>query len=87
VIYVYAEKIVRRTSIMWEQGTINGYDYWVKHYDNGSEYGIDGGQISKLTIRRRGEARDLCSYNRGWDIEPQDAEVKAVYEQLLKQYN
>ena len=72
---------------MWTQGTIDGYEYWVKHYEEGSEYGINGGKISKLAIRKTGEAKYLANYDRGWDIRPKDAEVKAVYKQLLKKYN
>jgi hypothetical protein len=63
-----------------------GYKYWVKHFEEGSEFGIDGGKISKLTIRKVGESRDLCNYDRGWDIEPAD-EVKAVYAIILEKYN
>lgn len=43
-------------------------------------------KISKLTIRKVGETRDLCSYDRGWDIEPGD-EVKSVYSIILSKYN
>ena len=44
---------------MWTQGTIgipsgNGgmtsVSYWVKHYENESQFGIDNGRISKLTL-------------------------------------
>jgi hypothetical protein len=77
---------------MWSEGIITdvntnvGYKYWVKHFEEGSEFGIDGGKISKLTIRKVGESRDLCNYDRGWDIEPAD-EVKAVYAIILEKYN
>ena len=44
---------------MWREGTIiinkKGYRYWVKHFDVGSQFGIDGGRISKLMIERGGE--------------------------------
>ena len=45
---------------MWHEGTIGipmqdgGYKiahYWVKSFDEGSEWGINGGRISKLTIK------------------------------------
>jgi hypothetical protein len=77
---------------MWSEGIITipgtsvSYKYWVKHFEEGSEFGIDGGKISKMTIRRVGENRDLCNYDRGWDIEPAD-EVKAVYAIVLEKYN
>jgi hypothetical protein len=78
---------------MWSEGIIaspttgNKYKYWVKHYEAGSEFGIDGGRISKLTIRKAGESRDLANYDRGWDAPPSDGEVKAVYDILISKYN
>lgn len=40
---------------MWEKGEFEGfgtvYRFWMKRYDNGSEWGIDGGRISKLEIK------------------------------------
>lgn len=78
---------------MWSEGIITSpttgdkYKYWVKHYEDPSEtFGIDGGKISKLTIRKVGESRDIVNYDRGWDIEPSD-ESKAVYTVILQKYN
>ena len=72
---------------MWTEGTINGYKFWVKHFEEGSEHGINGGRISKLTIRKVGESKDLVNYDRGWDVEPADTEVRSVYYEILKKYN
>jgi predicted secreted protein len=80
---------------MWNQGTIwtnegkVGYDYWVKHYGEPSEiFGIGGGRISKLEIRKHGEIQTLVNYDRDWDVEvPDHADVQAVYARLLKKYN
>lgn len=78
---------------MWSEGIIASpttdakYKYWVKHYEEGSEFGINGGKVSKLTIRKVGESRDLCNYDRGWDIEPATDEVKAVCAIILEKYN
>ena len=77
---------------MWSEGIIacpatgGKFKYWVKHFEEGSEFGIDGGRISKLAIRKAGGNRDLCSYERGWEVEPAE-EVKAVYAILLQKYN
>ena len=77
---------------MWSEGIIvclttsNKYKYWVKHFMDGSQFGIDGGKVSKLTIRKIGETRDLCNYDRGWDVEPAD-EVKAVFAIIMQKYN
>ncbi|MFS2315891.1 hypothetical protein QUC22_06075 [Dehalococcoides mccartyi] len=78
---------------MWSEGIItcpttgSKYNYWVKHYEEGSQYGIDGGKVSKLTIRKLDESRDLVNYDRGWDVEPNTDEVNAVYAIILKKYN
>ena len=73
---------------MWATGTKNGYSFWVKHYEGiGSEYGINGGAISKLTIRKVDEDTDLVNFDRGWERFPQDPEVQAVYDYLLEKYN
>lgn len=77
---------------MWSEGIIacpstgGKYKYWVKHYEECSPFGIDNGRISKLTLRKVGDTRDLCNYDRGWDIEPSD-EVKTVYAMILSKYN
>ena len=74
---------------MWEQGkiTVNGetYRYCVKHFEEGSIFGIDNGRISKLDIRRNGEI--VCAYERGWDIEATDKNAKKALDFLLKKYN
>ena len=77
---------------MWSKGKITSpttgitYEYWVKHYAEPSKYGINGGKISKLSIREVNNTRYLCNYDRGWDIEPTN-EVKAAYEIILAKYN
>ena len=44
---------------MWSKGEIEiegtKVQYWVKHYEEGSEFGIDGGRISKLECRANGK--------------------------------
>ena len=74
---------------MWSEGSIKlGSDifhYWVKHYDEGSQYGINNGRISKLTLKRKGET--VCSYDRGWDIEPADENTSTALAILMKNYN
>lgn len=70
---------------MWTTGKLNGYDYQIKHFSEGSVFGIDEGKISKLHISRNG--RTVANYERGWDVEPIDLEAKAVYEKLLNLYN
>ena len=76
---------------MWKEGVIGipdgsgGYikcHYWVKVYDTPSaEYGIEGGRISKLTIKIYGEI--TANYDRGWDVEPKDEPTQLAYMILL----
>ena len=74
---------------MWKEGCIlinhRGYHYWIKQWDEGSQYGIDGGRISKLMIKRDGEI--VCNYDRGWDIEPVDTNTRVALQILLYDYN
>ena len=78
---------------MWNEGIIASpttgekYKYWVKHYEEGSEFGIDGGKVSKLTICKLGEYQNLVNYDRGWDVKPKTKELKTVYSIILAKYN
>ena len=82
---------------MWSEGTIGIPDahdkgkytvchYWVKHYEEPSEvYGLNGGKISKLTIKANGEV--IANYDRGWDIEPTCMEAEMALCIQLNNYN
>jgi len=70
---------------MWTKGKIDGFEFIIKHFEEGSEYGIDQGRISKLSIIK-GE-KIIANYDRGWDIEPKDTDEVAVFQKLLKKYN
>ena len=82
---------------MWSEGTIGipkkngGYKsvkYWVKTFEEPSEdYGINGGMISKLSLKMDGEW--IANYDRGWDIEPDenDEAAQIAYCILLQEYN
>ena len=74
---------------MWSEGSIKlGSDifhYWMKQYDEGSQFGIEGGRISKLMLKRNGTI--VCSYDRGWDIEPADENTATALAILMKDYN
>ena len=75
----------KENDTMWTEGMMDGYEYWVKHYEVGSSYGIDEGRISKLSIRKNGV--ELYGYDRGLDHDELDAGGKAVYAKLLKMFN
>ena len=74
---------------MWKEGSLKVHDsvfhYWMKQYDEGSQYGIDGGRISKLTLKRNGAV--VANYDRGWDIEPADPDTQLALEILLHSEN
>lgn len=79
---------------MWTQGAIgipsgNGgmtsVSYWVKHYENESQFGIDNGRISKLTLVQNSKV--VYNYDRGEDIAPQTSEAETALAILLKEYN
>ena len=79
---------------MWTQGAIgipsgNGgmtsVSYWVKHYDNESQFGIDNGRISKLTLVQ--DSKVVYNYDRGEDVKPQTSEAEKALAILLKEYN
>ena len=69
----------------WKEAIIEnkGKEYKVtfKQFDEGSEFGINEGRISKLTINCGKEK--LANYDRGWDIEPTDEATKAVLKVIL----
>ncbi len=81
---------------LWKEGTI-GFPkgkhegkvahYWAKVFDEGSQFGINGGRISKLMIKVNGVT--TLSYERGWDIEPDenDEATMIAYSIILEQYN
>ncbi len=80
---------------MWKEGTIgipqaDGTNhiihFWVKHFDEPSEdYGINGGRISKLSLKLNGEW--IAIYDRGWDVEPAGKEAEIALSILLNAYN
>lgn len=70
---------------MWKEGSIRVHDsifhYWIKQWDEGSQFGIEGGRISKLSLTRDG--KEVASYDRGWDIKPQDPDAQLALEIIL----
>ena len=82
---------------MWKEGVIGvpvgdgkytGIWYQAKVYDMPSEYGIEGGRISKLQLRS-GSRRDgeiVASYDRGWNIKPKTEAAEIALAILLESF-
>ena len=78
---------------MWKKGTIGipkkgGYTvvhYWAKVYKKKSRYGIDGGRISKATLKINGKV--VYNYDRGIDVPPQNEAAEKALAILLYEYN
>ena len=79
---------------MWTQGAIGIKDengkmvsisYWVQHYEEESQFGIDNGRISKLMLKQDGKV--VYNYDRGEDIEPQTPEAEKALAILIYQFN
>lgn len=80
---------------MWHEGTIGVpavdgsssiVHYWVKNYEEPSEeYGINGGRISKLSLKMDGEW--IANYDRGWDIAPTCRVADLALAILCEEYN
>ena len=75
---------------MWEEGYLStdsgqSVKYFVKHYEERSQFGIDGGRISKLQMFVDGQ--EVANYDRGWDVWPVSADVQGAYRTLLRRWN
>ena len=74
---------------MWKEGSLkvknSVFHYWAKCFDEPSEFGIDGGKVSKLMLKRNGEV--AYNYDRGLDVAPADEDTEIALAILLKEYN
>lgn len=79
---------------MWSEGTVDfrkedgsctTVHYWMKHFEEGSIFGIRNGKISKLMLRQ--DETVVYNYDRGLDVKPQTAEAKKALALLLREYN
>lgn len=67
----------------WIKGritTMPGYEFAAKQYDAPSKFGIEGGKISKLEIRKEGDV--VMNYDRGWDVKPDTPEQKEALHRI-----
>ena len=58
---------------MWKQGITSGHWWQAKVYDEPSQFGINGGRVSKLVIARgsrwEGMNHIVNTYDRGPDVD------------------
>ena len=69
---------VTKTDGNWKLGTIDGYKFTAKVYEEPSEFGIRGGNVSKLWIP------GVVAYDRGWELRAKTPEHKEIIKELLK---
>ena len=60
----------------WVTGTIHGIRYTAKVFEEGSRFGINGGNISCLWID------GVLNYDRGWDNRPTTYEGKTMLKEM-----
>ena len=74
---------------MYTHGTIQieneTFTYDAKHFDEPSEYGIEGGRISKLGIRKGREV--VLNYDRDWVIEPETEGTQLAFLAICQKLN
>ena len=66
---------------VWYVGRVGGYHFEALVFAESSQYGIDGGPVSKLYLwagpkKKRGET--LAVYERGWELGPGEALQEVV---------
>ena len=67
----------------WVSGSHKGYSFNAKIFDVGSDYGINGGRVSILSIRKGNT--EIYSYSRGLDFDNCPARILAqIVAQLEK---
>ena len=84
---------VTGTTGNWTFGTVKQTDggetfvFQAKHYDEPSQFGIDGGRVSKLCVRRDGAAKGVIAYERGWLVKPRTAAYRGLLAALKARFN
>ena len=86
----YQENLGEGWADNYASGTVdvggNRYYYEVKVFEEPSQFGIDKGNISKLYVKRLNDGDVVAHYDRGWDMEPINADAKEVVEIIKKKY-
>lgn len=88
---------VKKVDGNWVIGTVKGYGHGtaeihMKLFAEGSEFGIEDGRISKLSIftykkpedRNTSKRKMQVNYDRGWDVKPKEKFFQLFVNQLVK---
>ena len=68
----------------WFVGTLADCTFNALVFQTGSQYGINGGRVSKLMVRRNGTY--IINYDRGWDIRPRSEEDGLILDTLVEYF-
>jgi hypothetical protein len=71
----------------WYVGRVDGRHFEALVFAEPSQYGIDGGQVSKLylwTGPKKKDGQEAAVFERGWELEL-DEEVRPVLEGLVRE--
>ncbi len=79
--------IITKESGNWTCGTIGGFCFEIKHFDEPSVFGIDEGRISKLWLAWKSSYTTVAAYDRGWDRLPNFPEAQEAVDILCTLWN
>jgi hypothetical protein len=71
----------------WYVGRVDGRHFEALVFAEPSQYGIDGGQVSKLYAwdgPKKKVGNEIAVFERGWELEPSE-EVRPVVEFLVRE--
>ena len=75
---------VKNAWMNWVIGYIDDFEFEANVYDEGSQFGIDNGRVSKLAVYRNNPRGEVISYDRGWDTYPATPELEDLLDSLLR---
>lgn len=89
--YVLCYKADSQVGVLKKDGRLQigggTFHFWVKRHEEASEFGIDGGRISKLTITNERTGKEVINYDRGWDIQPKTKSAQEALAWVLRNFN
>ena len=67
----------------WREFKKGDYSGVAKVFDEPSQYGINGGRVSKLWLEHKGQP--ILNYDRGWDTKTGKLEIKPEHEKFYNE--